>query len=584
MKLQFSPRLNHHRNITSFNWHILFEDDITILKFLYIYRPLNNTPVQGGKHMERSNILPSCGFGTMIIILAVVTSCSTKETTTSRSHPRDTTVSVYGSYAAIKLPISKGVKISNPIQIALGPEGIVYAANQTGEIYSLHDSDNDGLEDLALLYCNVKDLGLRSPAGFAYRGDTIFIGTAQQIRAFIDKDHDGKADSSWVFFDDIPDSEHPYEWTSALNFGPDGWLYAALSTDSWNAAPSPDPNRYRGSIIRISPNGKRVQAVATGIRSVYGMTFSASEQLFFTDNEGGGNANEELNLAIENHFYGHNPAKYKFDTIDSPVHALSTEVAPSGIEFNKTDNDFGGTAGNLFVAFYGPGERWERGGIGRVKIRSNPDGTMSYEEFPVADIPKLSDLAFGSDGSLYIAQHGKADYWYNAVYENQGSIYKLVFDPSVVAQVKTKAVPASSLSESSIEAGKQLYAEHACLACHAVDGVTELLGPNLKDVGKRMSREEILEEIMFPSRRIKPSMGAVRLSTKDGKVLIGRVVNAAENELSLILVGNHVVQVQRANIVETSEEKKSLMYEGLLTGMSEEEQRSLLDYVVSLSR
>ena len=101
---------------------------------------------------------------------------------------------------------------------------------------------------MALLYCDVKDFGLRSPAGFAHRGDTIFIGTAQQIRAFLDEDKDGKADTSWVFFDDIPNSEHPYEWTCGLNFGKDGWLYVALSTDSWNAAPSPDPNKYRGSI------------------------------------------------------------------------------------------------------------------------------------------------------------------------------------------------------------------------------------------------------------------------------------------------------------------------------------------------
>ena len=50
-------------------------------------------------------------------------------------------------------------------------------------------------------------------------------------------------------------------------------------------------------------------------------------------------------------------------------------------------------AGNLFVAFYGPGERWTRGGVGRVNIKRLPNGTYTYEEFPVADIPKLSNLA-----------------------------------------------------------------------------------------------------------------------------------------------------------------------------------------------
>jgi putative heme-binding domain-containing protein len=268
----------------------------------------------------------------------------------------------------------------------------------------------------------------------------------------------------------------------------------------------------------------------------------------------------------------------------SPIYAFKTEVAPSGIEFNLSDHDFGETQGDLFIAFYGPGERWERGGIGRVHINHNAGTIPVIEEFPVADIPKLSDLAFGKDGSLYVSQHGKADYWYNAVYENQGSIYKLVYDPSLRSKVKSRPVLTTTLSENSVEAGKQLYAEHACLACHAVDGVTELLGPNLKDVGARLKREEILEEILNPSLRIKPSMMAAKIFTKDGKVMIGRIVNSAEHELSLMMVGNHVTKIPRSEILKTEDETKSLMYEGLLMGMSEADKESLLNYIVSLSQ
>jgi hypothetical protein len=38
-----------------------------------------------------------------------------------------------------------GVKMGNPFQIALGPGDLLYATNQTGEVYPLHDSDLDGL-------------------------------------------------------------------------------------------------------------------------------------------------------------------------------------------------------------------------------------------------------------------------------------------------------------------------------------------------------------------------------------------------------------------------------------------------------
>jgi putative heme-binding domain-containing protein len=517
------------------------------------------------------------------LLAALTWACSEKTSDVVTSSDPDSTISVYGPYVVTKLPVSKGVSISNPIQLKLGPDGILYAANQTGEVYSLRDTDNDGLEDMALLYCNVKDLGLRSPSGFTHNGDTIYIGTAQQIRAFLDMNKDGHADTSWVFFDQIPNSEHPYEWTSGLTFGPDGWLYFALSTDSWNAAPSPDPKGYRGSILRISPDGKKVESVAIGIRSVYGLSFNSNGDLFFTDNEGGGNPTEELNKLDRNAFYGHNPDKYTFSTVTPPVLDLKSEVAPSGIEFNKRGNNFGSTEENLLIAFYGPGERWTRGGVARITIQPGNNGQYSYNEVPIADIPKLSSLAFGKDGALYLAHHGKADYWYNVVYKNQGGFYKLVYDSSLLAQpAKARAVRSDSFSTNTIEAGKQLFAEQACLGCHAVDGTTELLGPNLKDVGNRLTREEILEEILEPSKRIKPSMMAVRLTKKDGDVLIGRVINSKEEKLLLMLVGNHTVEVNRMDIAKIEDEKRSLMYEGLLNDLNDKQKQALLDFIISL--
>ena len=157
--------------------------------------------------------------------------------------------------------------------------------------------------------------------------------------------------------------------------------------------------------------------MATGLRSVWGMAFDPHGELFFNDNEGGGNPKEELNRLIRGRYYGHNPKKFpERDAAQPAVPAefvLENEVAPAGMVFNAPANDFGGTGGDLFVAYYGPGERWSRGGVGRVRITRHDDGTYGYREFPVLDLPKLADLAFGPNGSLYLAQHGKSDYWKN---------------------------------------------------------------------------------------------------------------------------------------------------------------------------
>lgn len=523
----------------------------------------------------------------LLILLSLgvlIMSCNSPSSTDIIKSFEDTTEAIYGPYRLYKLPIDKGVAVINPVQVSLGPGGRIFGANQSGEIYTLHDSNGDGIEDEAKLYADINEFGLHSPVGFAHKGDTVFIGTRTEVRAYLNLDQDAQADTSWTFFSGYPVSEHPYEWTSALNFGPDGWLYLVLTTDSFNSGASPDPKGLRGSMLRVSPSGKDYEVVATGLRSVHGMNFNTQGDLFFADNKGGGNAFEELNLLQAGKFYGHNAKKYAgtYDTITPPAFSLEQEVAPSGIEFNPGYDSFGGTAGELFVAYYGPGERWNRGSVSRVKMTKTGE-SYSYEEQPVADIPKLSDLAFGKDGGLYLAHHGISDYWYNSSKEKTGGFYKLVYDPSLEGKNPPKKKQLEDdFSEASLDNGKALFGIHACSACHAVDGDAELIGPNLKGIGKEFSKEELLEEIMKPSERIKPSMIATKMTLKNGKVHLGRIVFTDENSVSIMLVGNEVVVVPKSEVESAEEVRKSLMYENLLAGMSEQEIDNLLNYLVKL--
>jgi putative heme-binding domain-containing protein len=494
----------------------------------------------------------------------------------------DPNVSVFGSYAVVKLPVKTGVKVWNPVQIVRGPDNVIYAANHTGEIYSLIDTDGDKLEDHALLFCDVRDQGLRSPASMVFKGRDLYVGTAQEVRIYSDADGDRKADQNRSFLKDIPHSEHPYEWCSGLTFAPDGSLYLVLTTDSWNAGASPDPEGWRGSILRVSPDGSRVERFATGVRSVASMAFNGND-LLFMDNEGGGNPTEELNVALRGHFYGHNPEKFDNPPITKPVYDLKTEVAPAGMEFNAANNDFGGTGGELFVAFYGPGERWNRGAIGRLQLTRQNDSTYIVKEFPVAKgIAKVSDLTFGSNGDLYVAHVGKTDYWYQAVDSVEGAFYRLIYAPWVKPSPVETVSERISASESTLELGRDLFARAACSACHSVDGKTELIGPNLKDIGHVYSREELLEEIKAPSLRIKPSMIASRITLKSGEVMLGRIVSSDEQRIRVMIVGNRIMDIPKDNIQQEEFTKTSLMYEDLLHGMSDEEVDALLSYLISL--
>ena len=64
--------------------------------------------------------------------------------------------------------------------------------------------------------------------------------------------------------------------------------------------------------------------------------------------------------------------------------------------------------------------------------------------------------------------------------------------------------------------------------------------------------------------------------------MLGRVLNADEKKLSFMLVGNNVVTVQRNDIAQLETEKKSLMFEGLVSRITSQQRDALLDYLESL--
>ena len=519
-------------------------------------------------------------------LLLCLCSCKEVNTRSSEAVPThlvqylDTTYSVYDSIAIIRLPINNGVNIWNPGVLTSGPGDRIFAANLTGEIYSLEDSDGDGLEDKAKLFCDVSKDGFRTPAGMIFKGWDLYVGLPQQIRVYRDTDRDFVADTSFVFFDNIPFSDHPYEWTSGLNFDEEGWLHFILTTDSWNPGASPDPEKLRGSLLRVSPDGKSYEQLATGLRSVHSMDFNKDGELYMIDNQGGQNSGEELLLYEKDGFYGHNTAKYGEQRENPTLAYLETEVAPSDILFrNENGQEL------AYVAYYGPGEYWERGAIARIHFEKNASGRDTIREEIITNLPKVSNITFSDTGELYASRVGVTDYWYQKTDSIDGAIYKIIPAPWVTPKSRENLSPEmTSLDANRIEQGRLLFNTRACSACHSLDGTTEMLGLDLKNIGLFYNRQELEEEIREPSRRIKPGSFASKITMKNGEVQLGRVITQNEEELQLMLVGNQIKKIPVSAIAETELYTESMMYPGLLDGLSREETDALLDFLISNAR
>ena len=343
----------------------------------------------------------------------------------------DTDINVHGHFAAVRLPVTRGVPLWNPTAVKVADDGTVFVANYPGQIVRLVDSDGDGLEDTAVLFADIRRDGLRHATSLALRGREVFVATATEIRVYVDTDGDGVADQSRTFFKDFPCSTDTADWTFGLTFDRAGWLNFSLSTDSYNATPAPDPERLRGSLIKVSPDGSRMERVATGLRYPYGMAMNAGGDLFFSDNSGGGNPTEEINLVRAGAYYGHNPDKWPgHPPATPPLVPVHYGYGMVGIAFNPATNDFGGTAGDLFVASWGPDFLWERGAICRVHLQRNADGTYRAEEFPFAhEVPKLGDVAFGPQGDLYVAQFGREGHGHTPYDKPSGGMYRFIHAP-----------------------------------------------------------------------------------------------------------------------------------------------------------
>lgn len=511
----------------------------------------------------------------------------------------DPAVQVNGSYAAVRLPITSGPPLWNPSRITITPQGLVFVANYTGEILTLHDTDGDGLEDSSRLFADVALMGkpegsprqapgvvptgpaLRYPTAMTYKDGWLYVGTTQAIHRFR-VGADGKAAATELFASGWPHTMHAFDWTFGMRFGKDGWLYAILCTDYLNPEAAPDPDGLRGSIIRISPDGKKIERFAYGLRFPYGLAINDHGDVFFTDNRGSDqNISEELNHAVLGGNYGHNP-KNANSPASGPILEIKTDASPVGCSFNPAGNTkFGETAGDLFIACWGNDGAWDRGAIARVRLTRRANGSYDAVEDSFSVGPaKLADLDFSPHGDLYAAQFGKEAEAHAPHASPEGGVYRFIHAPWITPQLVIKnpliALPGDP------ENGKKVFAAHACATCHSVDRSASMLGPDLKDIALTMSREGLMESINEPNKSIKTDYETTRITKQNGEMILGCVNSTDTEKVSLKMAGGKV-DVMKSDIKKVETLPMSLMPPGLLNGASEEQKNDLFAYLESLA-
>ncbi len=73
-----------------------------------------------------------------------------------------------------------------------------------------------------------------------------------------------------------------------------------------------------------------------------------------------------------------------------------------------------------------------------------------------------------------------------------------------------------------------------CLSCHRVLDKGSRLGPDLTDVGARMSVDDLQKAILSPDTAVSPQYQMYRVVTKDGVTVTGKILNQDNYSLQML--------------------------------------------------
>ncbi|HZV05025.1 MAG TPA: c-type cytochrome [Gemmataceae bacterium] len=132
--------------------------------------------------------------------------------------------------------------------------------------------------------------------------------------------------------------------------------------------------------------------------------------------------------------------------------------------------------------------------------------------------------------------------------------------------------------------GQKMYAAARCIICHRFNGEGGATGPDLSQVAGRFSLKDLCESIVEPSKVVSDQYRASVVTTESGKLYTGRIVTETSEKLTILLDpedSTKIAEVKKSDIEEVKPSSVSLMPEGLLKPLNDNEVLDLLAYLLS---
>ncbi|WP_075090819.1 PVC-type heme-binding CxxCH protein [Haloferula sp. BvORR071] len=129
-------------------------------------------------------------------------------------------------------------------------------------------------------------------------------------------------------------------------------------------------------------------------------------------------------------------------------------------------------------------------------------------------------------------------------------------------------------------AGRQIF-QATCMICHQVAGEGTAVGPNLSGAGA-MGTESLLRNVLTPNAQLESGYYRHDIALEDGSFASGFLASEDKDMIVIRQIGADERAIPKRMVREHTVSKRSLMPEGLMDGLSEQQVSDLFSYLNSL--
>ena len=154
--------------------------------------------------------------------------------------------------------------------------------------------------------------------------------------------------------------------------------------------------------------------------------------------------------------------------------------------------------------------------------------------------------------------------------------------PPAEGSQKLPPIPELAQIKGDPKKGAAAYTKAGCIACHQVNGKHIDFGPDLSQIGSKLSREAMFEAILYPNAAISHGFHGVSVKKKDGSSFAGYITGETDSAVTLRLPGGVSQAIPTKEIASRENMSDSLMPPGLTGTLTKEELADLVAYLVNL--